>query len=117
MSPGGKPGAADQLLKPGQELTLPDSGFAKLEDIDVALARSWEAGQLSFADEPLGQAVERMNRYSKVKFAVGDAAAANVAISGVFNSDDVNGFVSGVTDVFPVRTVRRGDEMVFVTKK
>jgi transmembrane sensor len=113
----GKLDAADQLLKPGQELSLPTNGFAKLEDIDVGLARSWEAGQLSFADEPLAQAVERMNRYSKIKFAVGDAAAANVAISGVFNSDDVDGFVSGVTDIFPVRTVRRGEEMVFVTKK
>jgi transmembrane sensor len=109
--------AADQLLKPGQELTLPASGVATLETIDPARATSWEAGQLSFADEPLGQAVERMNRYSRTKFAVGDAAAAKIEISGVLNSDNVDGFVSNVTDVFPVRTVRRETEVVFVTAK
>ncbi|WP_432769049.1 MAG: DUF4880 domain-containing protein [Sphingopyxis sp.] len=114
---GGKLGAADQLLQPGQELSLPDSGFAKLTDVDPGQARSWESGQLSFADEPLAQAVERMNRYSRSKFAVGDAAAAKLQISGVFNSDDVDGFVSGVTEVFPVETVRRGGKVVFVTKK
>ncbi|SEH13001.1 FecR family protein [Sphingopyxis sp. YR583] len=112
----GRLDAADQLLKPGQELSLPAVGAAKLETVDVGMARSWEAGQLSFADEPLAQAVERMNRYSSTKFAIGDAAAGRVAISGVFNSDEVNGFVSGVTDVFPVRTIRRGDEVLFVTK-
>lgn len=113
----GKFGAADQLLQPGQELSLPENGFAKLADVDPGQARSWESGQLSFADEPLAQAVERMNRYSRSKFAVGDATAARLQISGVFNSDDVEGFVSGVTEVFPVETVRRGGEVVFVTKK
>jgi len=113
----GNLGAADQLLKPGQELSLPVNGVGTLETIDPARATSWEAGQLSFADEPLAQAVGRMNRYSHIKFAIGDAAAGRVEISGVFNSDNVEGFVSDVTDVFPVRTVRRGDEVVFVTKK
>lgn len=113
----GKLDAIDQLLKPGQELSLPANGVAKLENVDPARATSWEAGQLSFADEPLAQAVERMNRYSQTKFAIGDAAAGRVEISGVFNSDNVDGFVSDVTDIFPVRTVRRDGEVVFVTKR
>lgn len=112
----GKLEAADQVLSPGQELSLPVNGLAKLEDVDPAIARSWEAGQLSFADEPLAQAVERMNRYSQTKFAIGDAAAGSVQISGIFNSDNVDGFVTDVTGVFPVRTVRRGGEVVFVTR-
>lgn len=113
----GRLDAADQLLKPGQELSLPANGVGTLETIDPAAARSWESGQLSFSDEPLAQAVERMNRYSPTKFAIGDAAAGRVEISGVFNSDNVDGFVSDVTTVFPVRTVRRGGEVVFVTAK
>ncbi|MGL3822343.1 FecR family protein [Sphingopyxis sp. R3-92] len=113
----GKLDAADQLLRPGQELSLPANGIGKLEAIDPAAARSWESGQLSFADEPLAQAVERMNRYSQTKFAIGDATAGRVEISGVFNSDNVEGFVTDVTNIFPLRTVRRGDEVVFVTKR
>lgn len=117
MPTSGSLSAAGQLLMPGQELTLPANGLGTLETIDPARATSWEAGQLSFADEPLAQAVERMNRYSNTKFAIGDAAAGKIEISGVFNSDNVDGFVSDVTDVFPVRIVRRGSEVVFVTVK
>jgi transmembrane sensor len=108
--------AADALLKPGQELSLPVAGHATLTTVDVVRATSWEAGQLSFADEPLVQAVERMNRYAHIRFTVGDAAAGRIAISGVFNSDNVDGFVHGITGVFPVKAVRRGDEISFVTK-
>lgn len=113
----GRLDAADALMKPGQELTLPANGIAKLESVDTALARSWEAGQLSFEAEPLSQAIERINRYSPTKFSVGDAAAANVRISGVFNSDDIDGFVANMAIAFPVRAVRRGNEVVFVTQK
>jgi transmembrane sensor len=109
--------AADALLKPGQELSLPANGMAKLDDVDMAFARSWEAGQLSFEDEPLGQAIERINRYSPKKFVVGDPAAGRVRISGVFNSDDIDGFVSDMALVFPVKAVRRGNDVVFVTQK
>jgi len=113
---GGEIGAVDASLMPGQELSLLAGGRATLVSVDVARATSWEAGQLSFADEPLVRAVERMNRYSRVRFTVRDAAAGRIAISGVFNSNNVEGFVSGITDVFPVETVRRGDEIAFVTK-
>lgn len=111
----GRTTSADTLLKAGQELSLPLAGAAKLENVDLARAASWEAGQLSFADEPLGQAVERMNRYTRTKFVVGDTAAARVQISGVFNADNVDSFVAGVTEVFPVRTIRRDGEIAFVT--
>lgn len=107
---------ADGILKPGQALSLAAGGTAKLEDVDLGLARSWEAGQLSFADEPLAEAVERMNRYSRTKFVVGDAKAGAVAISGVFNSDDVEGFVADLAVVFPVRAVRRDGDIVFVSR-
>lgn len=109
--------AIDGLLKPGQELSMRANGAGTLESVDVALARSWEAGQLSFEAEPLAQAVERINRYSPKKFVIGDAEAGQIRISGVFNSDDIDGFASDMALVFPVRTVRRGDEIIFLSQK
>lgn len=113
----GRMEAADALLQPGQELTLRSNGVGKLEDVDVAVARSWEAGQLDFDDEPLAQAIERINRYSSSKFVVGDAGAASVRISGVFNADDIDGFVSNLVLAFPLKAVRRGNEIVLVSQK
>lgn len=109
--------ASDALLQPGQELSLRANGAGKLETVDMAVARSWEAGQLDFDDEPLSHAVERINRYAATKLVVGDAGAANVRISGVFNSEDIDGFVSNLVLAFPLKAVRRGDEVVLVSQK
>jgi len=104
---GGSAPAADQALIPGRELiaTVAAPG-ARVVAADPARSLSWEAGQLVFSDEPLVSAVERVNRYSSDKLEVGDPAAANVLVSGVFTAGDTNAFVDGVTAVFPVRAVQ-----------
>lgn len=107
---------SEPLLRPGQELSLPADGAPRLQSIDPARTTSWEGGQLTFSDEPLGDAVERMNRYASVKLMVGDPAAARIPISGVFNADNTESFVAGVSGVFPVRPIRRGDVIEFVIK-
>jgi transmembrane sensor len=112
----GEISAFEPLLMAGQELSLPAHGAPRLQAIDPARTISWEGGQLSFSDEPLAQAVERMNRYASVKLAVSDPQAARIPISGVFNADSSESFIAGVTGVFPVRTVRRDDAIEFVRK-
>ncbi len=55
-----------------------------------------------FDAEPLGTAVERMNRYSNDALSVADAAASAVRIDGVFDAGDTAAFVEGVTGVFRI---------------
>lgn len=69
-------------------------------DLDEATA--WQKGKLMFDREPLGEAVERVNRYSDRKIVVGDTQAAAVRISGVFNIGDVNAFLEAVNGFLPV---------------
>jgi transmembrane sensor len=93
---------AEQLLTPGRELVAAPEGVRVVET-DPARSLSWEGGQLIFDNEPLGSAVERINRYAEEPLAVAADAAAAVRISGVFTAGDTQAFVSGVTAVFPVR--------------
>jgi transmembrane sensor len=94
---------ADQVLKPGGELVLTGTGAAaQLVAADLGRSQAWEGGQLVFADEPLAQAVERVNRYADQPVVVADAAAGQVLINGVFTAGDTRAFVEGVTEAFPV---------------
>jgi transmembrane sensor len=68
----------------------------KVMEADVPRSVSWESGQLSFVNEPLGLAVERVNRYSQTKLVVADAAAAATRVNGVFNAGDINACVEGI---------------------
>jgi transmembrane sensor len=106
----------EQDLRPGQQLlastTIAPSAPGRITRVDAPSARAWEGGQLIFEAEPLDQAVERLNRYGGTPLRIGDARAGDIRISGVFRSDDVAAFVTGVTAVFPVRARREGDAVV-----
>lgn len=102
-------------LTPGSELVA-DITTEQMQILptDAGQTLSWEAGLLAFEDEPLQSAVERMNRYSVQKLAVGNPAAARTPISGVYTAGNAAAFVEGVTSVSPLRIEDRAGVKTFV---
>lgn len=95
---------AEQALTPGQELIVStDTPLATLRA--AALSDRLEGGQLSFTDEPLLIAVQRVNRYNVGRPIVVTPEASTIRISGVFNAGDIDAFLQGVVAAFPVRAV------------
>lgn len=119
--------STERALAPGLELIMPDdtgagpgtgsAGAAPIEPGTVAAAArimpvdpgrtlGWEAGILEFTDEPLGDAVERMNRYGARPLRIDDESVRTIPISGQFEGGNTDAFLEGVTSVFPVKAVR-----------
>ena len=115
-SPASAADPRDLRLAPGQELVAGlASAEARVHPVDAVRTRGWESGQLTFNDEPLGQAIERMNRYAgSHALAAGDAASASLRISGTFSAGDNEAFIEGITGVFPVTVREEGARYVFV---
>lgn len=100
-------------LRPGQALVAKPASPADLvEPTDLAQATAWQQGQLMFEDEPLGQAVERVNRYTDRKIVVADAKAAALPVTGAFNAGDVKAFLEAVDEFHPVQVVYGSDQVV-----
>jgi transmembrane sensor len=113
---GGRSGAEVQL-SPGQELVATrSSDTAIVKSIDSARSLSWEGGRLTFIDEPLARAVERVNRYADTPIVIGDAALGAYPVNGVFDAGNTRGFVSGVTAIFPVAARTEGREILLIRK-
>lgn len=89
-------------LKAGEELVVAHNLRPAIVAADPQVARAWEAGRLLFRDEPLGDAVTRVNRYTTHPIVI-DPSIASIRFSGVFNAGDVSSFVSAVTSYFPVQ--------------
>ncbi|WP_174273608.1 FecR family protein [Sphingomonas bacterium] len=121
IGPGHLP--AERVLVPGLELIMPSASsarpisdpqsikadalpVARVVPVDPGRTLGWEAGILEFSDEPLGDAVERMNRYGPRTLRVADASARAITISGQFDGGNPDAFVEGVTSVFPVKASR-----------
>ena len=99
---------ADDLLVPGHELIATLGAFnAQVAAVNPVTSDTWEAGRLSFEDEPLARAVIRMNRYALTPVRIVDPSIGQLRISGVFAADDDGAFVEAVTAILPVVDKRR----------
>lgn len=84
--------------------------------VDKARSLAWETGQLSFHNEPLALAVERVNRHVDRKLIIQDPMIASLKVNGVFTAGDAAAFVEGVTRLLPVRATEGEKEVVLTTR-
>lgn len=98
-------------LEAGQTLTtsIDEPAPPRIENVSLDTVTSWESGRLIFDDEPLGEVVERVGRYSNQTILIGDPRAAQLRMSGVFDAGDVTTFVDTVARYLPVQATSRPD--------
>ncbi len=99
-------------LHSGQQLLAPENARPVIETANLTEATAWQQGKIIFDDEPLTEAVARVNRYSKRQVTVSGEAARAQHVSGVFDAGDVDAFVEAVTYYLPVAARVSGDEIV-----
>jgi transmembrane sensor len=99
----GAPSGEGISLIAGEELHVSRDGHNTVTPkADLAAATAWRQGKVVMRAESLGEAVERMNRYSRVKIKIVDAALAEKHMSGVFEAGDTQGFVSAIQRYLPI---------------
>lgn len=98
------------LLKSGQQLTA-DPARQTLANADAREVTAWERGELVFTNEPLADAVARVNRYSVRKIEV-DPSAAALRVSGAFNAGDTASFLDAMSSYFKLAAVPGTDGKV-----
>lgn len=90
-------------LSAGEALKVTQDGRAVvIPHADLEEATAWRDGKVIFRNAKLSDAVERMNRYSRVKLEIADPALDNERVSGVFEAGDTEGFIKGVQLALPV---------------
>lgn len=90
-------------LRPGDQLISAERADGRvIGAVDLREATAWQGGKLMFDDEPLSDAVARVNRYTERKITIADPAAGAIRISGVFDAGDSNAFLEAVTGFLPV---------------
>ena len=94
----------------GTQLVAGDGGRLSVEPTDTARETAWLTGWLKFENEPLGQVVGELTRYSDTKILLEDPALAAMPVSGRFKAGDLDAFLKAVKiyDVEPVAAPRDG---------
>jgi transmembrane sensor len=76
----------------------------------------WVDGLLRFNDTSLADAARQINLRSIVQIKISPAAAA-IHVSGQFRAGDGERFARTVSEVYPVKPVKRGDAIEIVALK
>lgn len=90
-------------LVAGEEMRVRRDGHASVNPkADLEAATAWRQGKAIFRSEPLGEAVRRVNRYSRLQLEIDDPTLAQLKVSGVFEAGDAQAFAEAVESYLPV---------------
>jgi transmembrane sensor len=85
-------GAGDRLTVPIQAPVAAPLAPTRVTEQEMAAALAWRGLRVEFTNTPLGEIVELFNRQNRRQLALGDEGLADIRISGIFWSDDPEGF-------------------------
>lgn len=85
-------GAGDRLTVPIQAPVAALLAPTRVSEREMAVALAWRGLRVEFTNTPLGEIVGLFNRQNRLQLALGDEALADLRISGIFWSDDPEGF-------------------------
>jgi transmembrane sensor len=89
-------------LDVGEQVVFTPKAPPSVVHVNIGQATAWENGEIVSDNDTLATLVGRMNRYAQHALIIGDPETAQLRISGVFHTDDVEGFVSTIEAYLPV---------------
>ena len=107
---------APTFLDPGQQFSAVRHQAPVVQSVDVAQQLLWRQSLVEFNDEPIGDAIAELNRYSATPIIVADDRVANMRISGIVRTGDADAFTSLVGAMLPVearKTAQGGIELYY----
>lgn len=99
-------------LRPGEQFTSAPAVAAVVKPANVERLVSWRSGRLIFEDEPLGDAVAELNRYTRTRLVIDDPRVAALRVSAVFRTAQAERFASSMTELFPLVAIEQPDGAV-----
>ncbi len=108
-------GLEHELLA-GDALQISPGTSAKLQRVALGAVASWRDGWLDFDNIPLGEAVERLARYSTYPLRVAPDAAS-LPVLGRVRIADSGAWIRLLPGILPVRVTERADRALVVSRR
>ena len=96
-------------LDAGEQVVFSPKAPPRVARVNLGQASAWENGEVMSDNDSLATIVERINRYAQHPVVIADGETAELRISGVFHTGDVDGFVNAIAAYLPVRAEKEAD--------
>ncbi len=95
-------------LRQGEQLVVSETGAPEVDpNANLEKTNAWRIGKVMLDGDTLEEAVEQMNRYSRIRLSIASDDLKQYRISGVFHAGDTDAFVDAVEAYLPVEARRQ----------
>jgi len=106
------------ILSAGQQTEM-QTGLSKIRPVtplEFTRLAAWRKGKLYFENQPLGDVVEELSRYTDAQILIEDGALRRLPIGGTFqaNSQGVDALLGMLQEGLDVRVRRDGDARIYI---
>jgi transmembrane sensor len=115
---GASAAASTPIVEAGQRAVVPLGTTVSISTVvsvpvaDLAARLSWRLPRFEFSETSVADAIAMFNRHNQLQLQAGDEAAAARRITGVFRSDNVEGFVRALESGLGLVAERRESEIL-----
>lgn len=103
------------IVAKGQQLWYSDDGrVSMVEPVDTQAVTAWVQGKLVFRAMPLAEVLREVGRYRNDRIQIVDPSLADLLVSGVFNSRDLDSFLQALEGAVPVKATRVNQHLVIL---
>jgi transmembrane sensor len=113
------PKAGKQALAPvgaGEMIRFDAAGETRVrEQVNADALLQWRDGVVSFSGEPLANVIEEIRRYTTRPIRFKGDNLADLKVSGIFRIGEVDSFLRGLAEVFPISVNTNEDKEILIT--
>ena len=103
------------LVTAGLQTHYSDEGVLKpVEVADVRAGLEWRVGVLTMVDRQLGDVIQELNRFVENEITIGDEAIAGFSFTGTVYPDQLDDWLVGLQQGYPLKVVRVGSSTVLM---
>ncbi len=109
-----KPANSNQVtLLSGQSLHIDHYGIGgDVTAFDPSTVLAWRRGKLRFAETPLEDVVQELNRYFTKSIVLGDPSLTSLPVTGEFDTNDEEAAIAALTIIFDLKKEIKNDVIV-----
>jgi transmembrane sensor len=105
------------ILDAGEQVVFAPKAPPSVARVNLGQTTAWENGEIVSENDSLTMVVARINRYAQHAVVIGDSETADLHISGVFHTGDIDGFISTIVAYLPVRADKDADGTTRLTHR
>lgn len=101
----------------GQQVVYDSTGVNVAQVQDPIAVTAWQSGHMQYRSEPLKYVISGVNRYSEKEIIIADLSVETMVFTGSVFPEQIEGWLAGLENVFPIEVVETGSDKVLLKKR